>query len=63
MVANLWCTRVFAPVPFLIFYELDEGDRRIAFVIITETPYFICGQPPHQAIAMQLSSQHQWVLI
>ena len=38
MVANLWCTRIFSPVPVLIFYELTEDMRRIEFVIITEAP-------------------------
>ena len=38
MLSNLWCTRILTPVPYLIFYELDEDERRIEFVIITEAP-------------------------
>jgi hypothetical protein len=38
MVSNLWCTRILAPTPYLVFYELDEDDRRIELVIISEAP-------------------------
>ncbi len=38
MIANVWCTRILSPVPFLIFYELSENAQRIEFVIITEAP-------------------------
>lgn len=38
MIANLWCTRILAPTPYLVFYELNESDRRIELVIISEAP-------------------------
>ena len=38
MIANLWCTRILTPLPYLIFYELDEIQRRIELVIVTEAP-------------------------
>lgn len=38
MVANLWCTRIFAPAPYLVFYESDADDRPIELVIISEAP-------------------------
>ncbi len=38
MVGNLWCTRVLAPLPYLIFFEVNETERFIELVIITETP-------------------------
>ena len=38
VIGRMWCGRIFVPIPYLIFFEVNEADQSIVLEILTPAP-------------------------